>query len=374
MIKAGIFGGSGYTGFETIKILQKHPQVQITFATSESSAGQILSDLYPVPWDLPLIPTADAPLDQADAVFCCLPHGASMPAVMAARQAGARVIDLSADFRLANPDVYQKWYGLSHEAPEMLAQAVYGIPEINRAQVQTATLLAPYVKDAGRLIREALQNNRTVVAEGAQGTLLDIDQGTYPFVTSSTTTAAGVFAGLGLGIVPVNRVIGVTKAFQTRVGAGPFPTEESDETASRLRGTGANPWDEFGTTTGRPRRVGWLDAVLLRYAASVNGLTELVLTKMDILSGFDKIKICTAYKVGRKTFDLPPYGVDGAQLDLTQPVYQILPGWQEDLTTMRTTEELPAAARGYVRAIEGAVGLPVKLVSVGPERDQIIPF
>jgi adenylosuccinate synthase len=240
--------------------------------------------------------------------------------------------------------------------------------------MQTATLMAPYVKDSGQLLRDALDHNRTVVAEGAQGTLLDIDQGTYPFVTSSTTTAAGVFAGLGLGIVPVNRVIGVTKAFQTRVGSGPFPTEETDDTADRLRGTGANPWDEFGTTTGRPRRVGWLDAVLLRYAASVNGLTELVLTKMDILSGFDKIKICTAYKVGRKTFDLPPYGVDGAQLGLTQPVYHILPGWQEDVTTMRTTEELPSAARGYVRAIEGAVGLPVKLVSVGPERDQIIPF
>jgi adenylosuccinate synthase len=240
--------------------------------------------------------------------------------------------------------------------------------------MQTATLLAPYVQDTATLVRTALKENKTVVAEGAQGTLLDIDQGTYPFVTSSTTTAAGVFAGLGLGITPVNRVIGVTKAFQTRVGSGPFPTEESEATAARLRGTGANPWDEFGTTTGRPRRVGWLDAVLLRYAASVNGLTELVLTKMDILSGFEKIKICTAYKMGRKTFDLPPYGVDGAQLGLTQPVYQELDGWQEDITAMRTCEELPDAARGYVRALEDAVGLPVKLVSVGPEREQIIPF
>ncbi|MHC1781469.1 MAG: adenylosuccinate synthase [Anaerolineaceae bacterium] len=240
--------------------------------------------------------------------------------------------------------------------------------------MQTATMLAPYVQDTATMVRTALKENKTVVAEGAQGTLLDIDQGTYPFVTSSTTTAAGVFAGLGLGITPVNRVIGVTKAFQTRVGSGPFPTEESEATAVRLRGTGANPWDEFGTTTGRPRRVGWLDAVLLRYAASVNGLTELVLTKMDILSGFDKIKICTAYKMGRKTFDLPPYGVDGAQLGLTQPVYQELDGWREDITAMRTTEELPDAARGYVRALEDAVGLPVKLVSVGPERDQIIPF
>lgn len=142
MIKAGIYGASGYTGFETIKILQKHPNVEIVFATSESSAGQSLRDLYPVPWDIALIPAADAPLVQVDAVFCCLPHGASMPTVIAARQAGVRVIDLSADFRLANPAVYQQWYNIPHEAPDMLAQAVYGIPEINRAQVQTANLLA----------------------------------------------------------------------------------------------------------------------------------------------------------------------------------------------------------------------------------------
>jgi adenylosuccinate synthase len=240
--------------------------------------------------------------------------------------------------------------------------------------VITATMLAPYVQDTAGMMREALATGKTILAEGAQGTLLDLDLGTYPFVTSSTTTAAGVFAGLGLGLTEVHRVIGVAKAFQTRVGSGPFPTEESGQNAERLRGTGANPWDEFGNTTGRPRRVGWLDAVLLKYAAQVNGLTELVLTKMDILSGFEKIKLCTGYKLGRKTYDTPIQGVEGTQLGLYQPVYEDMDGWQADLMTMRSAEELPAAARAYIRRVEEISGVPVRLVSVGPERDQIIPF
>lgn len=142
MIKIGIFGASGYTGFETLSIIRKHPAVSLVFATSESSAGQKLSDLYPVAWDIPLIPLAEAPLEQVEAVFCCLPHGASMPTVIAARQAGVRVIDLSADFRLTDPTVYQKWYNTPHAAPELLAEAVYGIPEINRAAVRATNLLA----------------------------------------------------------------------------------------------------------------------------------------------------------------------------------------------------------------------------------------
>lgn len=142
MIKVGIFGASGYTGFESLSILRKHPAVELVFTTSESAAGQTLSDLYPVPWDIPLIPLADAPLDQVDAVFCCLPHGASMPTVITARQAGVRVIDLSADFRLTDAQLYQKWYNVPHEAPTLLSEAVYGLPEINRARVRETNLLA----------------------------------------------------------------------------------------------------------------------------------------------------------------------------------------------------------------------------------------
>lgn len=240
--------------------------------------------------------------------------------------------------------------------------------------MQTATLLAPYVQDTAALLRTSLLEDRIILAEGAQGTLLDLDQGTYPFVTSSTTTAAGVFAGLSLGISPVKQIVGVTKSFQTRVGSGPFPTEESGHIADRLRGTGANPWDEFGTTTGRPRRVGWLDAVLLKYAVAVNGLTELVMTKMDILSGFEKIKLCTAYQVGGKTFDLPPYGIEADQLGLYQPIYEELDGWKEELRDLRNKKELPYQVNAYIRRIEEVAGVPVSLVSVGPERDQIIQF
>ena len=146
--------------------------------------------------------------------------------------------------------------------------------------MEKAAIMQPYIRRIGPIVKTALDKGKTVLSEAAQGTLLDLEQGTYPFVTSSCTTAAGVFSGLRLGIYPVNRVVGVTKSFQTRVGSGPFPTELLDEKATLLRGTGSNPWDEFGTTTGRPRRVGWLDLVLLRYAIEINGITELFITKM----------------------------------------------------------------------------------------------
>ena len=171
-----------------------------------------------------------------------------------------------------------------------------------------ASQLKDYVADVSGLLWQALKAGKQVLAEGAQGTLLDLDHGTYPFVTSSSTVAAGALTGLGVGIRFIGRVIGVTKAFQTRVGSGPFPTELSGELATQLRGTGANPWDEFGTTTGRPRRVGWLDSVLLRYAVRVNGLSELVLTKLDVLSGLNPLKICTAYRVAGKPS--PSYPLD----------------------------------------------------------------
>jgi adenylosuccinate synthase len=235
-----------------------------------------------------------------------------------------------------------------------------------------ALLLAPYVGDVGKLVRQALKEGKNVVAEGAQGTLLDLDQGSYPFVTSSTTTAAGVFSGLGLGITPVNRVLGVTKAFQTRVGSGPFPTELHSALAGRLRGTGTNPWDEFGTTTGRPRRVGWLDAPLLRYAVAINGLTELAVTKLDILSGFKQLKICQAYRVESKEFEFPPSGLESSRLETCEPVYEELPGWDEDVRAARCWNDLPARAQAYIRRLESVSGVPVKMVSVGPERDQVV--
>jgi adenylosuccinate synthase len=236
--------------------------------------------------------------------------------------------------------------------------------------VQYALKLRPYIADTGWIVTQALRAGQNVLAEGAQGTLLDLDCGTYPFVTSSHPTASGAFTGLGIGIVPVGRVVGVTKSFQTRVGAGPFPTEVFGEAETRLRGTGANPWDEFGTTTGRPRRVGWLDGVLLRFATRLNGLTELVVTKLDVLSGLETLKICTCYlHQGRELCELP-FGP--ADLSPYQPIYEELPGWQADVTGARRWEDLPGEAQAYLRRVAEIGGAPVSQVSVGPEREQII--
>lgn len=231
----------------------------------------------------------------------------------------------------------------------------------------------PYIADVAFELESALRAGEVVLAEGAQGTLLDLDHGTYPFVTSSSTVAPGALTGLGLGLTAAAgaRVTGVVKAFQTRVGAGPFPTEVSGELAERLRGSGKNPWDEFGTTTGRPRRVGWLDGVLLRYAARLNGLTELAITKLDILTGIEPLRLCVAYQTadGRRLEELP-FGP--AELGLYQPVYEDLPGWDEPLGGVRRWEALPAAARAYLERIAALTGADLRLVSVGPERGQVV--
>jgi adenylosuccinate synthase len=233
-----------------------------------------------------------------------------------------------------------------------------------------AEQFSKYVGDTRSLVLDALAKEKEVLAEGAQGTLLDIDGGTYPFVTSSNCTAAAALIGLGIGVQPVRRIIGVTKAFQTRVGSGPFPTELLGEEAQRLRGSGDNPWDEYGTTTGRPRRVGWLDGVLLRYAVQVNNLTELAVTKLDILSGFDEVKICTAYFSKGESFSKPPMGV--GHLEQFQPVYETLPGWNEDIRDIRKQSDLPPSAQTFLQRIEEISGVPVHWVSVGPEREQVI--
>lgn len=233
-----------------------------------------------------------------------------------------------------------------------------------------AERLAPFIGDVSAICHQALQEGKSLLAEGAQGTLLDLDHGTYPFVTSSTPTAPGALVGLGLGIGRADRVLGVVKAFQTRVGEGPFPTEVSGETAQRLRGTGEHFWDEYGTTTGRPRRVGWLDCVLLRYAVRVNGLTELTLTKLDILSGLDPLRICTAYQGDGKILQDLPLGP--GDLSPFEPVYEELPGWEADIMGLTSWTDLPEQAKAYVNKLEALTGLPVEMISVGPERDQII--
>ncbi len=240
-----------------------------------------------------------------------------------------------------------------------------------QAYLDQISRLALYIRDVSGELALALQRGQTVLAEGAQGTLLDLDHGTYPYVTSSTTVAPAALSGLGLGMNAAReaRVVGVVKAFLTRVGAGPFPTELQGKLAERLRGTGANPWDEFGTTTGRPRRVGWLDGVLLRYAVRVNGLTELIVTKLDILSGLETLKICTAYTVNNTHVCDLPGGPDA--LASCTPLYEELPGWKEDITHVRRWSDLPKNAQRYLERIAALAETPIKMVSLGPEREQI---
>jgi adenylosuccinate synthase len=249
----------------------------------------------------------------------------------------------------------------------------YGEEPLNAAAVADefagyAQRLAPYLVDGVALVNEALERGEMILAEGAQGTLLDIDHGTYPFVTSSSPTAGGAMTGLGVGPRAVDRIYGVAKAFSSRVGSGPFPTELEGEAAARLRGTGANPWDEFGTTTGRPRRVGWLDLPVLRHARRVNSLSDLVLTKLDILSGLAEIPVAVAYELdGRRSF-----AASAAALARCRPVYETLEGWAEDITGCRRPADLPEAARRYVDFVAAETGAPVSFVSVGPGREQFI--
>jgi adenylosuccinate synthase len=205
-----------------------------------------------------------------------------------------------------------------------------------------------------------------VLLEGAQGALLDVDHGTYPFVTSSTTTAGGASTGVGIGPTRIDGVLGVVKASTTRVGSGPMPPELPDPLGQHLRELGG----EYGATTGRPRRCGWFDAVVVRYAALVNGLTDLAITKLDVLDTFEELQICTGYRVGSTVYAEFPY--DLTLLERAQPVYETMPGWQADTSAARSYHDLPAGARAYLERIEALTGVPIAFVSVGTTRAQII--
>ena len=255
---------------------------------------------------------------------------------------------------------------------ELRAQGLDALDARGAAQsyLQAADFLRPYIRDVSIYLYEALKAGKKVLCEGAQGTLLDIDHGSYPFVTSSSPTAGGALTGLGVGPLFVDNVLGVAKAFSTRVGGGPMPTELEGAIAEHFRGSGANFWDEFGTTTGRPRRCGWLDVVMLRYAVGVNGLSELMLTKMDILSGLAELKLATAYDIDGEVFEFPP--VTNEQLERAKPVYERLPGWSEDISNCRRFSDLPDAARKYIDRVAELCDVPINMVSVGPERDQLV--
>jgi len=226
--------------------------------------------------------------------------------------------------------------------------------------------LRPYLADVGKLLYEACKRNENVLLEGAQGSLLDIDHGTYPFVTSSSPTAGGACIGTGLPPTSITHVMGIAKAYCTRVGNGPFPTELFGETGDRIREIG----HEFGATTGRPRRCGWIDLVALAYAVRINGINELTITKLDVLDSFDEIKVCTSYKInGIETVDFPQRLED---FDHIEPVYATLPGWKQSTRECRTLDSLPVNVRGYIKFIEGYLEVPVKVLSTGPARNETI--
>lgn len=250
---------------------------------------------------------------------------------------------------------------------------VYQVDELNPEEVADRYLemgaeIKPLVGEVNAHIRHALSAGKRILFEGAQGTMLDTDWGTYPYVTSSQTLASGAFVGAGMPACEVNQVLGVAKAYTTRVGSGPFPTEMSDKEADKIRNAG--PVGEYGATTGRPRRCGWLDLPLLRRASMINGVTSIALTRLDILSGMKEIPVCVAYEYQGKRWEFPPEW-HGAWQEV-KPVYEERKGWKEDISETRVFEDLPTAAQDYVRSIEEALEQTVGLVSVGPARTQTI--
>ncbi|RKT51620.1 adenylosuccinate synthase [Saccharothrix australiensis] len=248
---------------------------------------------------------------------------------------------------------------------------VYNRKALDPEQVVDSVLehgarFASRIADTRLLLNQALERGETVLLEGSQGTLLDVDHGTYPFVTSSNPTSGGASAGSGIGPSRITTVIGILKAYTTRVGSGPFPTELNDEMGEHLRKTGG----EFGVTTGRSRRTGWFDAVIARYASRVNGITDYFLTKLDVLSGLEKVPVCVGYTIdGERVDEMPMTQTD---VHHAVPVYEELPGWFEDISHCRTFEELPANARSYVEHLESISGARISAIGVGPGRDQTI--
>lgn len=285
------------------------------------------------------------------------------------RDKAARTGLLAAE--MTTPEVFADKVEASVEQTNRLLTRYYGLEPMKTEGLaaqycEAAQRLAPYVANVTDQINDLLEAGKRVLCEGAQGTLLDIDHGHYPYVTSSSATTGGALTGLGFGPRYVDRVVGVVKAYCTRVGNGPFPTELNDAIGERIRTAGV----EFGTTTGRPRRCGWLDAVALHYARRVNGLTEVVITKLDVLSGLDELQLATAYDVdGQRVHTMP---LNTAAMERAVPVYETLSGWREDISQARHMDDLPVNARRYIERLETLLGIPITMISVGPERDQAI--
>lgn len=280
-------------------------------------------------------------------------------------RSGIRICDL------INETVFEEKALAQIEAKNKIITAIYGGQPLDADEMinhykTLADRIRPFVKDTSVIVYDACKANKKVLLEGAQGTLLDIDFGTYPYVTSSHPISGGFAIGSGIGPNLIEEVIGITKAYTTRVGKGPFVTELEDETGDRIREAG----HEFGTTTGRPRRCGWLDLVIVKFAARVNGMTCMSLMLLDVLSGFDTLKVCVGYDYKGQRIDHFP--ADLNVLAECQPIYVELEGWKEDITACESYEDLPVQAQKYIELIEREVEVPVKIVSVGPKRSQTI--
>lgn len=280
-------------------------------------------------------------------------------------RSGIRVVDL------LDRDLLRKKIVASMEEKNAILEKVYGAEKVDvealiEEYVEFDKLIDPYITDTTEFLCRSLKQGKKILAEGAQGSLLDVDFGTYPFVTSSHPTVGGCCTGLGIPPTAINRIIGIVKAYSTRVGNGPFPTELDNDLGAELRNIG----HEFGATTGRPRRCGWLDLVALNYTSMINGFTELTITKLDVLSGLDEIKICTDYllkgkKIRRFPSDLP-------SLAAVEPVYVTMPGWKKDIVGITDWNALPQEARNYLKFVTDYLEVPITIVSTGPKRDQTI--
>lgn len=280
-------------------------------------------------------------------------------------RSGIRICDF------IDEELFETLFRKQVEAKNKIITQIYGgeamdVEALVKEYTAYAKLIKPYVADTSLIVYNALKEGKKVLLEGAQGTLLDLDYGTYPYVTSSHPTAGGFTIGSGIGPNQIGEVVGITKAYTTRVGKGPFVTELDNEVGDRIRIAG----HEFGTTTGRPRRCGWLDTVIVKYSARVNGMTCIALMLLDVLTGFETVKICTGYKFGDEIIENFPASLN--VLSKCQPIYEELPGWHEDLSECTTYEMLPANAKAYVERIETLTGIPVKIISVGPKRSETI--
>jgi adenylosuccinate synthase len=282
-----------------------------------------------------------------------------------AGRSGIRICDLM------DPEVFKQKLSSILKIKNAILEKVYSsdafeVEDIFNNYMQYAEILKKYVVDTAFLVNKAIDEGKNILFEGAQGTLLDIDHGTYPYVTSSSTTAGGVFSGSGIGPKRINNVIGITKSYCTRVGEGVFPTELSDKNGDYIRKKG----NEYGTTTGRARRCGWFDCVTIRYAKIINNLDSLAITKLDVLTGLEKIKICTGYDIGGKIYDnVTPNCIT---LQKSKPVYIEIDGWDEDISDIKDFNGLPHNARKYIEILEELLSIPASMISVGPDRHQII--